>query len=322
MVRLALLTIVIVVGCRDDAKKADVPTGGSSIGSAGSAPAPVEDPWATPTNVPVAEQACPTVAAPYFFRIEKNGKTSYLLGTRHLGVAWRKMPDVVRTELREAKLVVFETVDDDGTDDSPSPHKGAANEAGPVLWKKYRELAGDAIADSVEQESPATAILMLSLHYEDRMSALEREIGHEAERLGTPIRALETGAFQQKLLDKYLNGRALRATIEQLDDLEELKKDTYDDLKEYCEGTDDTPGLDAKERAEMLASGYTKTEIDQMDKELLADRNHRWIPDLEKIFAEGDAFVAVGADHTRGPDGVPALLVAKGYTVTRVTPPK
>lgn len=318
-VALALVTLAIV-GCRDDAKssKPAPATGSSAVAVA----PPTPDPWAAPTNVPVAEQACPAVTAPYFFRVEKNGKTSYLLGTRHIGIAWRKMPEVVREELRAAKLVVFETIDDDGTDDTPAPHRGAAVEAGGALWDRYRQLAGDAAAEAVATESPAVAIITLSVHYEDRLSALEREIGAEAEELGTPIRALETGAFQQKLLDKYLNGRALRAMIEQLDSLEELRQDTIEDLREYCGGTDETPGVDPKERAEMMKSGYTAAEIDAMDKELLADRNHRWIPDLEKIFAEGDAFVAVGADHTRGPDGVPALLTAKGYTVTRVTASK
>ncbi len=284
--------------------------------------APANDPWNVPATVEsVAGEACPTVIAPYFFRVEKNGKTSYLLGTRHIGVAWRKMPDVVHAAMRDATVVVFETVDNDGSDVTPAKHKPARAELGPKLWKRYTELAGESLADSMEDASPAEAMLNLMVRYEDRLSSLEREIEADAEALKKPMRGLETSAFQQKLLDRYLDGRAMRAFVQQLDSLDELKQDTIDDLKEYCAGTDETPGVDPKEREDMRASGYTVAEIDQMDKVMLFDRNRSWIPDLEKIFADGNAFVAVGADHTRGKEGVPALLVAKGYTVTRVTPP-
>jgi len=315
-----------LLGCnqRDDARKA--PQAGSSAApQAGSSAAPpASDPWATsskPALESVADTACPTVTAPYFFRIEKNGKTSYLLGTRHIGVAWRKMPEVVHRALRESKLVVFETVDGDDSDNSPTPTKTARDALGPELWKRYRELAGDALADEVETEAPASAVLMLMVKYEDRFSMLERQIIAEVEELHVPMLGLETDAFQQKLLDKYLDGRAARAFVEHLDGIDELREDTIDDLRTYCGGTDTTPGIDPDERADMLDSGYTEAEIATMDREMLFDRNRSWIPQLEKLFATDGVFVAVGADHTRGDQGVPALLTAKGFTVTRVTPP-
>jgi uncharacterized protein len=314
--------LLALVGCgqREEARKRPDP-GAPILVEVKTKTMDTADPWATdskPAVTSVAATACPTVKAPYFFRIEKDGKTSYLLGTRHIGVAWRKMPEVVHAALRDAKLVVFETVDDDGSDDKPGPHKSAREELGPKLWDRYRAIAGDALADSVD--SPAEALLTLMVRYEDQFSSLEREIGAEAEKLHKPTRGLETNAFQQKLLDRYLDGRALRAYIEHLDGLDELKQDTIDDLEEYCAGTDETPGMDPKERADMIDSGYTEAEITTMDKDMLFDRNRSWIPRLAPILAEGNAFIAVGADHTRGDQGVPALLVAKGYNVVRVTP--
>lgn len=52
---------------------------------------------------------------------------------------------------------------------------------------------------------------------------------------------------------------------------------------------------------------------------LLTDRNRAWLDKLVSMMA-GSArpFVAVGAAHLVGPDGLPALLAAKGYKVTRL----
>ena len=60
-------------------------------------------------------------------------------------------------------------------------------------------------------------------------------------------------------------------------------------------------------------------EIDKLDEKLVYARNDDWIPKLEKLFATGGVFVAVGADHLSGPRGVIALLAARGFKVTRVT---
>jgi uncharacterized protein YbaP (TraB family) len=51
---------------------------------------------------------------------------------------------------------------------------------------------------------------------------------------------------------------------------------------------------------------------------LLWARNRAWVPQLEAYAASGGAFVAVGLGHLVGEHGVPALLVAAGYTVERV----
>jgi uncharacterized protein YbaP (TraB family) len=328
IVRRFVFAVLLVVGCRDTPARDQPPIQTDNAAPSANKPAPptkaAPDPWSS-NNAPalesVADSACPTVTAPYFFRIEKDGKTNYLLGTRHIGVAWRKMPEVVHAALTHAKLVVFETVDNDGTDDTLAKQKTAREALGPELWKRYETFAGESLASSMEDALPAQAMLMLEVRYEDQLSSLEREMTAEAEELHTPIKGLETSAFQQKLLDKYLDGRAMRAFITHLDGLDELKQDTIDDLREYCSGTDETPGVDEKERADMLDAGYTTAEIDEMDKEMLFDRNRSWIPQLEKLFTRDGVFVAVGADHTRGDRGVPALLEAKGFTVTRVTPP-
>lgn len=56
---------------------------------------------------------------------------------------------------------------------------------------------------------------------------------------------------------------------------------------------------------------------DRIRDALYTRRNAAWLPQLEARFGEpGDHFVAVGAGHLLGPDGLVALLRARGYQVT------
>ena len=52
---------------------------------------------------------------------------------------------------------------------------------------------------------------------------------------------------------------------------------------------------------------------------LLVQRNKNWMPKIEALFARrGHALVVVGAAHLVGPDGLIALLKAKGYTIEQL----
>jgi uncharacterized protein YbaP (TraB family) len=53
-----------------------------------------------------------------------------------------------------------------------------------------------------------------------------------------------------------------------------------------------------------------------MYQRLLVERNRNWMPKIEALFARrGKTLVVVGAAHLLGPDGLIAMLKAKGYTV-------
>jgi uncharacterized protein YbaP (TraB family) len=50
---------------------------------------------------------------------------------------------------------------------------------------------------------------------------------------------------------------------------------------------------------------------------LLAERNRRWLPRIERHLERGGGFVAVGLGHLLGDAGLPAMLARAGYHVTR-----
>lgn len=60
------------------------------------------------------------------------------------------------------------------------------------------------------------------------------------------------------------------------------------------------------------------TKDKEFQARLLEDRNHAWIPKLETAFREKPTFVAVGAGHLGGKNGVIRLLRAKGYQVVPI----
>ena len=58
-----------------------------------------------------------------------------------------------------------------------------------------------------------------------------------------------------------------------------------------------------------------KSDIEQR---IIVDRNHTMAERAAPILAEGNVFMAVGALHLPGPEGVVELLRGKGFTVTAV----
>lgn len=325
---LAIAVVVALLGCRGGGESRRPPPPSSSPPVAVESTA--SDPWAvapaTPSDDPpslverhkLANAACPTVKAPYFYRIEKDGKTSHILGTRHISVPLAKFPQSVRDALSAAKLAVFEVAPDDDTD-APSQEVSLPDELGPDLWKRYQQIVGTQTAKSLERASPAEAMIMMIAMYEDIGAMLDLEIQRQAQAAKIPTAGLESSAFQDALLNKLLDVRMLRAEVSHTEDRSELEKEAREDLAEYCEGTDDKPGLDEDSRQDLLAAGYTAADLDQIDEQMVFARNADWIPKLEKMFAIGDVFVAVGADHLTGPRGVVKLLEARGYKTTRIT---
>ena len=321
--RTLLAALIVLVGCKEDSKPTPtkVETKPTLVGSA--------DPWNAPTKpdaeglpslgerLELANQACPAVTGPFFFELTKDGKTSHILGTRHIGVGLAKFPPIVGTTLDQASLAVFEIAPDDMTNGThvDEPLK---KELGPKDWAHYEELVGKETAARLETGQADSAALMMLVIYEDISNTLESQLQKRAGGHHIKMTGLETSEFQDGVLAKLLDLRMLKATIEQTKDRAEIKKDSLDDLKEYCAGTDDSPGMDEESRGKMLKAGYTKQELDAQDEILVFKRNADWIPKLSKLFAQDKVFVAVGADHLIGPRGVIELMKAQGFAVTRI----
>lgn len=87
-----------------------------------------------------------------------------------------------------------------------------------------------------------------------------------------------------------------------------------------------------KSEYKKLEAAYTRGDIDKVFEyslhpfennetfieEFYFKRNQEWLPKLERMFADRQAFVAVGVTHLEGDQGLLALLKEKGYTLTPI----
>jgi uncharacterized protein YbaP (TraB family) len=72
-------------------------------------------------------------------------------------------------------------------------------------------------------------------------------------------------------------------------------------------------------QAQNIEALYQKSAADKWEyKFLVVDRNRAWMGKLCKLIHSQPTFVAVGAAHLAGPEGLIQLLIEKGYEVQPV----
>lgn len=266
----------------------------------------------------------PEPAKPALWQVEgPNGERAWLFGTIHA------LPD--RVEWRTAKIEAALAASD------RLVLEVAAVDDGAEIGKIFARLGN----------SPGLAPLPMRLSPEDR-GELQSDLA-EAGLAPGALDGLETWAaalaLQQAVAAREgidsANGidRALvRSWTKPVEELEGAAAQLaiFDRLAE-----DDQRALllavlgggDAGEEADRLASAWAQGDMALIGKEvegdLLADpelreallvgRNRAWAAKLAEALSKGARpFVAVGAAHLAGPEGLPTMLSAKGYRVTRV----
>jgi uncharacterized protein YbaP (TraB family) len=134
---------------------------------------------------------------------------------------------------------------------------------------------------------------------------VDHYLAERAKRSGKSTGGLETLEFQIGLLDqlsKRDQESLLRETVVELDLLD---TNINQIVQAWLKG--DSDSLEA-----LLLAGMK--EYPEVHEKIIVDRNRRWVPQIEKIFAQGDgAMVVVGAAHLIGKDGVIEMLKARGY---------
>jgi uncharacterized protein YbaP (TraB family) len=282
--------------------------------------APVPDHAAQDQPVPVPHAKDP-LPHPLFWAVEKDGITTYLLGTMHIGVdAEDRLPDAVWKKLDAAKSFAMETDISDPTLASmrERDHGTLHEDLGPEYWHKLEVATTPTLARGMDRLKPLVAVATLSLKNLPRTPPMDGVLLAHAKSEHKAIVYLEPAKREAELLEKWMTVGALK---ELLDDGDAAAQLTGDMVSAYVAGDEaKILAISAREHADFAKHGHSDAEWEQQMSDLLYGRNASWIEPLERLHAAGGGFVAVGAAHLVGPGSVLELLAAKGYKVSRVAP--
>ncbi len=261
-----------------------------------------------------------TLARPFHHVAVKDGAEVHLLGTIHLGIDPARLPDSVWGAIDAAPIFAMETdVEDTSTMMGLFREDGTTldQELGPDYWAKLEVALGREMAAGLKRFKTSVASMMVSVRGMPMTDAMDSALRKRAEKAGARVAFFEEPAFQMAMLDRWMDARSLKA---QLDDLEGGERSTKQMLTAYAQGDAAAVETLSVDPAAWEDAGRSPRELERMQDEMLFDRNLAWIPQIERLAAEGKVFVAVGAAHLYGDRGVLALLEDRGWTVTRVSP--
>jgi uncharacterized protein YbaP (TraB family) len=144
----------------------------------------------------------------------------------------------------------------------------------------------------------------------DASLGLDRHFYDRAKVDGLAVQGLETVDFQLSLFDGMTPAQQDLMLAESLRDLDAEQANLITLTTAWKAG--DVPTV------ERLVLGDV-AHNPEMYARLLVDRNRHWLPTIEGFLTRrGRTFVVVGAAHLVGPDGLIAMLKAKGYQVAQL----
>jgi len=169
--------------------------------------------------------------------------------------------------------------------------------------------------EAVQQLKPwMLAVTFEALEFQkagyDQNLGLDQHFFKQAQADGKAVQGFETAEFQLSLFDGMSmpqHDAMLADTIKQLD----TEVGNIGKIGGAWQAGD-APALERIIMPDMKQDP-------ELYKKVLVDRNHNWMPKIDDLLARrGHAFIVVGAAHLLGPDGLLALLKAKGYLVEQL----
>ena len=266
-----------------------------------------------------APQADRPPADPALWEVQApDGETGWLFGTIHSlpdGVDWRTAP--IDEALAQARLLVVEIANLNDHEQAQAVLAHRANSPGlpplsrrvpaedrPVL-ARLMERAGLDDDDFRTTESWAAALALgNALSTGDAGNGVDRALLQS----DLPVTGLESFDAQFARFDTL-------PEADQIDLLLALEAETAVGRADALRNAWLTGDMEAIERL-----GQDGLLADpQLREALLTDRNRSWVAPIATAIESGRRpFVAVGAAHMAGDEGLPALLAARGYTVRRI----
>lgn len=259
-----------------------------------------------------------------FWRLTSaEGKQSYLFGTYHLmGSDFVKedRPEVLSAFESSESLVVETVIDSTKLPSMMSYYvmpkhsiEALVSEEDYTLLKEKLEPVMGAPLKALDKLKPAVLSTAYTLHVMQKATpdSLQREglpldlfFADQGKRNHKVIHTLESMEEQMEVL---MNSQTPEEQMKELLRLVKDEQGTFEDAQNLVAAyiSDDLS------RIEGLGEDYEEVS-GNMDA-LIVKRNRNWIPKLKKILNEGNSFIAVGALHLSGEEGLVELLRAEGF---------
>lgn len=277
--------------------------------------------------IALALAACapePQPANPALWRVDgPNGERGWLFGTIHAlerPALWRTAK--LDAALRDADTIVVEVgeVADQRslqrifarlsrTPGLPPVAERVDHALRERLTKVMRKAgANESSFANVETWAVALSLARASETRDAAQNGIDRAVLAAAD--GRPVHELEGAARQLGLFDTMPEQQQRDLLNAVLRDAGAIDNESRDLARAWRRG--DMKTIEAETRKGMLADP-------ELREALYVGRNRGWTEQLTAMLAKGShPFVAVGAAHMAGPEGLPAMLSAKGFKVTRV----
>lgn len=266
-----------------------------------------------------APKALPIEGNSLLWEISGHGlkKSSYLYGTIHIipKDSFFITPEVEQTMQKSSRLVLEVALDGSAIMASAMGMMMIKPTLSDLLTEDDYDYLRTFMKDSLSTPLPMFQMIkpiFIAQHIAssycmtEDVSSYEMYFMEEFQKMDKPLSGLETASEQMKYLDAIT-----------LEEQAENLMQTVRNPRESCEQYHDMVRLYRSQDLTSLAK-LTQEDAelgDHLDK-LLDERNQNWISKIEEMTAKESVFIAVGAGHLPGENGVIALLRAQGYTVS------
>lgn len=146
-------------------------------------------------------------------------------------------------------------------------------------------------------------------------SFLDKQIAEDAVRAGKPVKGLETMEEQLSAMASIPTDFHIKSLMEMITLGDRMDDVMFTMTELYLSGD---IGMTMPMLKAIAPDGADGEGYAEFEERIVTQRNHTMAERAAPILKDGGAFVAVGALHLVGPDGLVSLLRQQGFAVTRV----
>jgi len=264
----------------------------------------------------------------FLWRISKQGRSSYLFGTLHVGkLPWVFAGPRLREALAGTDTLALEVdvTDPDLLRNPPSAATASLALPADLQARLTRQIAAACVPEqNMQRFNPlmqAVTLTVLSARWEglDAVFAQEVVLATAARAQQRPIIALESAQAQMAVLLPSDPGEARRLLDQALEQLERGR--TRPLLRRMAEAWSEGRLSELETYSQWCECADTPADRAFL-RRLNDERNAPMADRIDSLHGQGKRLlVAVGALHMTGDQGLPRLMAARGYTVERLVPP-